>query len=90
MINDTILNKNVQSEIVIDGAEGSYRNTCEPCGTDLCNCVSYHSGKAVMNDSKTQMKIGSNGFPLVIQEEPSKNALGVWQMKVGNLYYYRQ
>lgn len=90
VINDTILNKNVQSEIVIDGAEGSYRNTCEPCGTDLCNCVSYQSGKAVMNDSKTQMKIGSNGYPLIIQEEPTKNAQGVWQMKIGNLYYYRQ
>lgn len=90
VINDTILNKNVQSEIVIDGAEGSYRNTCEPCATDLCNCISYQSGKAVMNDSKTQMKIGSNGFPLNIQEEPSENSQGIWQMKIGNLYYYRQ
>lgn len=90
VIYDTILNKNVQSEIVIDGKDGSFRNTCDPCGTDLCNCISYSAGQAVMNADKTQMKIGSNGFPLTIQKEPYEEPDGTWAMKVGGLIYYRQ
>ena len=31
---DDVLDKMVQSEIVIDGADGSYKNTCEPCNTN--------------------------------------------------------
>ncbi len=90
LIYDTILNKNVMSEIVIDGADGTFSNTCDTSGVDLCNCISYQVGKAVMNTSKTQMKIGSKSYALTIQEEPSVNAIGLWTMKVQNLTYYRQ
>ena len=87
---DSLMVANVQSEIVIEGAEGSFKNTCRPCGTDLCNCVSTYYGKAVMNSTKTQMKIGSsNLYPLNIDKEPTDSA-GVWTMKIQGLTYYRQ
>ncbi len=87
---DSLLDKVVQSEIVIDGADGSYKNTCEPCNTnELCNCVSYQVGKAVMNDTKTQMRIGSNGFVLTIDQEPKINSSGVWTMILKGQTYYR-
>lgn len=87
---DSLLDKIVQSEIVIDGADGSYKNTCEPCNTnELCNCVSFQVGKAVMNDTKTQMKIGSNGYALTIDQEPKINSSGVWTMIIKGQTYYR-
>ncbi|MEN9998055.1 MAG: hypothetical protein RI922_1045 [Bacteroidota bacterium] len=87
---DTILDKIVQSEIVIDGKDGSFKNTCESCNTNqLCNCVSFQVGKAVMNDTKTQMRIGSNGFPLTIDQEPKVNSSGVWTMIIKGQTYYR-
>ena len=87
---DSLLDKTVQSEIVIDGSDGSFKNTCEPCNTnELCNCVSYQVGKAVMNDTKTQLKIGSNGYPLTIEQEPSVNSIGLWTMIIKGQTYYR-
>jgi hypothetical protein len=90
VVYDTILNKNVVSEILIDGADGTYSNTCDPCGVDLCDCISYQVGRAVMNTSKTQMKIGSNSYALTIQDEPSINAIGQWTMIIRNQTYYKQ
>lgn len=90
VVYDTILNKNVASEIVIDGADGTYSNTCDPCGVDLCNCVSSQVGKAVMNTSRTQMKIGSNSYALDIQQEPTVNAFGQTTIIVRNQTYYKQ
>jgi hypothetical protein len=87
---DQLLNTEVMSEIVIDGEDGTFKNACNPCGQDLCNCLNYQVGKAVMNSSKTQMKIGSSGFALAVQEEPNEESNGVWTMKVQNLVYYRQ
>jgi hypothetical protein len=78
------------SEIVIDGADGTYSNTCDSCGVDLCNCVSSQLGKAVMNMSRTQMKIGSNSYALDIQQEPTLNALGQTTIIVRNQTYYKQ
>lgn len=91
VIYDSILNKNILKEIVIDGDEGSFKNTCEPCGTDLCNCVSTQYGKAVMNADKTQMRIGSSSsYVLTIQEEPNIDSTGLWTMKIQGSRYYRQ
>ena len=87
---DEILNTQVTSEIVIQGEDGSFKNACNPCGQELCNCLNYQVGKAVMNSSKSQIRIGSSGFALTIQEEPNEDANGVWKMKVQNLVYYRQ
>ena len=84
------LNNEVMSEIVIQGEDGTFRNACNPCGQDLCNCLNYQAGKAVMNNSKTQLRIGSSGFALTIQEEPNLDSNGVWTMKVQDLRYYRQ
>ena len=78
------------SEIVIDGADGTHSNTCDPCGADLCNCISSQVGKAVMNTSRTQMKIGSNSYALTIQQEPTLNALGQKTIIVRNQTYYKQ
>jgi hypothetical protein len=72
IVYDSILNKNILKEIIIEGDEGSFKNTCEPCGTELCNCVSTQYGKAVMNSNKTQMRIGSSSsYVLTIEEEPN-------------------
>lgn len=90
IIFDTILNMNVRSELIIDGADGSFKNTCSPCGTDLCNCVSNQYGKAVMNSSRTQMRIGSSNYPLRIDDEPYQNSSGIWTMKIQGLVYHRQ
>lgn len=90
-IYDSLLNKSVRSEIVIDGADGKFSNTCDFIDNEFCNCISSSVGKAVMNSSKTQMKIGStSSFPLTIDEEPSVNANGIWTMKIQGLTYYRQ
>jgi hypothetical protein len=85
VVYDTILNSNVVSEILIDGEDGWYKNTCSPCGTDLCNCISTQVGKAVMNTSRS-----SNSLVLTIQEEPNIDTNGVWTMKIQGLRYYKQ
>jgi len=87
---DELLNTEVMSEIVIEGEDGTFKNACNPCGQDLCNCLNYQVGKAVMNSNRTQIRIGSSGFALTIQEEPNLDTSGVWTMKVQNLRYYRQ
>ena len=90
VVYDSVLNSNVLSEIVIDGKDGSFMNTCNPCGVELCNCISSQLGKAVMNSDKTQMQIGSNAYPLTINEEPNVDANGAWTMEIQGLRYYRQ
>lgn len=88
---DTILDKNVISEIIIDGLDGSFKNSCDPCAVNLCNCISTQVGKAVMNSTKSQMRIGSSSaYPLFIDEEPNIDLNGFWTMKIKGLRYYRQ
>ena len=90
VVYDTFLNSNVQSEIVIDGKDGSFMNTCNPCGVELCDCISSQLGKAVVNSDGTQMQIGSNSYPLTINEQPNLDANGEWTMEIQGLRYYRQ
>jgi hypothetical protein len=91
LVYDSNINTNVMCEIIIDGAEGSFKNTCNPCGVDLCNCISSQTGKAVLNSDKTQMKIGSsNALVLSIDEEPNIDSSGLWTMKIRGLRYFRQ
>ncbi len=90
LVYDDILDTEVMSEIVIQGEEGTYKNTCRPCGTDLCDCLNTHVGKAVMNSSRTQMRIGSSNYALRIDEEPNIDGNGAWTMKIQGLRYYRQ
>ncbi len=89
---DSLLNATTMSEILIDGEDGSFKNSCNPCGNqELCNCISVQIGKAVMNSTKTHMKIGSsNSYQLSIDEEPKVDANGVWTMKIQGLKYFRQ
>lgn len=90
LVYDEVLEANVMSEIVIDGEEGSFKNTCRPCSAGLCDCLNTHVGKAVMNSSRTQMRIGSSNYALRIDEEPNIDSSGVWTMKIQGLRYYRQ
>ena len=89
---DSLLNATTMSEILIDGEDGSFKNSCNPCANqELCNCISVQIGKAVMNSTKTHMKIGSsNSYQLSIDEEPKVDANGVWTMKIQGLKYFRQ
>ncbi len=90
---DSFLGDTVRSQIFIEGVNGKFNNTClTECLPDLCGCVSAQGGKAVMNSSKTQMKIGSSSkaITLTINEEPNQDELGKWQMKVNGLVYFRQ
>lgn len=86
---DTLLNSYVQSELVIDGKEGSFKNACQPCGVDLCNCMNVQFGKAVINLTHDQIRIGSGNYPLTINEEPNYQDT-VWVMKLQGLTYYKQ
>lgn len=90
LVYDDILDTEVMSEIVIQGEDGTYKNTCRPCGTELCDCLNTHVGKAVMNSSRTQMRIGSSNYALRIDEEPNVDGNGLWTMKIQGLRYYRQ
>ncbi|MFT5777630.1 MAG: hypothetical protein ACI837_000578 [Crocinitomicaceae bacterium] len=91
LVYDSLLQVNVMNEIVIEGKDGSFKNTCAPCGADLCNCLNSSVGKATMNSSKTHMKIGSsNSYPLEIQEEPNIDSTGTWTMLIHGLRYYKQ
>lgn len=89
---DSLVNVTVTSEIVIDGADGLFNNSCrEVCGENLCDCLSQQVGKAVMNTSKTQMKIGSSSaYPISIEQEPYQDNSGNWVMKVEGLTFYKQ
>jgi hypothetical protein len=89
---DSLVNETVTSEIVIDGADGLFNNSCRQiCGDNLCDCLSQQVGKAVMNTSKTQMKIGSSAaYPITIQQEPYQDNAGNWVMKVEGLTFYKQ
>lgn len=90
LVYDEVLEANVMSEIVIDGEDGSFKNTCRPCSAGLCDCLNTHVGKAVMNSSRTQMRIGSSNYALRIDEEPNIDSSGIWTMKIQGLRYYRQ
>lgn len=88
---DSLLGKSVRSEIIIDGADGKFSNTCDFIDNEFCNCISSSVGKAVMNNDKTQIKIGStNSFPLTVNEEPYVDSNGIWTMKVQGLIFLRQ
>ncbi|OFZ64394.1 MAG: hypothetical protein A3D92_15885 [Bacteroidetes bacterium RIFCSPHIGHO2_02_FULL_44_7] len=87
---DSVLNYISTSEIIINGPDGSYKNSCSTCGTELCACISVQSGKAEMNDTKTEMRMGSKGFGLSIDEEPNIDANGAWTMVIQGLRYYKQ
>lgn len=87
---DSVLQYTTMSEIIIDGADGSYKNSCAICGTDLCNCVSTQVGKAVVDNNHTHMRMGSNGYPLTIDEEPNIDGSGNWTMKVQGQRFYKQ
>lgn len=87
---DSILNYSTLSEIYIGGEDGSFKSTCTPCGDEVCGCAFTQAGKAVMNDDKTQMRMGSNGASLTINEEPNVDSNGVWTMKINSLRYYKQ
>jgi hypothetical protein len=87
---DDVINLSVISEIVNDGADGTFKNACQPCSAGLCDCLNSQVGKAVMNSTRTEMKIGSSGYPLRIDEEPAIDSNGVWTMKIQGLRYYRQ
>lgn len=87
---DSVLNYVSTNEILIDGANGSYKNSCATCETELCGCLSVQSGRAEMNDTKTQMRLGSNGVGLSIDEEPNIDVNGEWTMVIQGLRYYKQ
>ena len=90
---DSFVNDTVRSQILIDGSDGKFNNTClDDCLPNLCGCISTQAGKAEMNSSKTQMKIGSaqGAQPLTINQEPYQEADGTWKMEVNNLVYTRQ
>lgn len=93
IVYDSLLNANVQSQIKIDGPDGFYNGICEVCSDGgYCNCLTVHTGKAVMNSDRTEMKIGSGGntYPLRIEEEPNIDSDGNWTMKVQGLRFYKQ
>lgn len=90
---ESLLNDTVQNQIVIKGGDGIFNNMCpELCLPDLCGCVNIQSGKAVMNSSKTEMKIGSaqGTQPLRINKEPFQDEFGKWKMEVNELSYTKQ
>jgi len=93
VIYDSTLQINVQSQLKIEGEDGLYKGICQPCadGT-FCSCIANHAGKAVMNSTKTEMKIGTGGntYPLKIDEEPNIGSDGKWTMKIEGLRFYRQ
>lgn len=88
---DTNLDEIVGSEIIIEGADGAFNSTClDTCSENLCNCLTQQSGKAVMNSSKTEMKIGSSStYSLTVDEEPNIDTNNVWTMKIEGLRYYK-
>lgn len=91
-ITDSTINEVVGSEIVIDKRDGIFNNTCkDTCGERLCDCVSYQSGRALINFDKNRIKIGSQStYTLLINKEPYQDANGKWMMVIENLTYYKQ
>jgi hypothetical protein len=90
---ESLLNDSVQNQISINGGDGIFNISCpDLCLPDLCGCLNLQSGKAVMNSSKTQMKIGSaqGGQPLRINKEPYQDEFGTWKMEVNELVYTKQ
>lgn len=87
-----LYNETTTSEIVIDKKDGIYNYACtEICAPRLCNCISKQSGKAVINSTHTQMKVGSaNSYPVTINTEPYQDASGIWHMKVNDEEYTKQ
>ena len=87
---DSVLQYITMSELIIDGADGSYKNSCAICSAELCNCVSTQVGKAVVDNNRTHMRMGSNGYPLSIDEEPNVDGNGNWTMKIQGQRFYKQ
>lgn len=87
---DSTLNETLVSEIILDGKEGAYYNSCrDTCGENLCDCIVVQTGKAVMNSSKDQMKFGSSNYPVSIQQEPTLDPNGNWFMIIDNKTFYK-
>jgi len=92
VINDTLINEAIRSELIFDEKDGTYNNGCKDvCDDQLCDCVSQQSGRALVSFDKTLIKIGSsNSLTLSIDELPHQVTGGAWEMKIGGLVYYKQ
>jgi hypothetical protein len=81
----------VANEIVIKSNDAAYRYSCETvCAPNLCDCLGQQTGKPVINDGHTLIRIGSKYQPLSLDTEPYQDAQGNWVMQVGGLTYYKQ
>lgn len=89
---DPVLTTNVRSELIFEGNDGLFNNTCRDTCTDrLCDCISTNSGKAVLNTSKDQMRIGSSQpVTLSIEQEPLQDASGDWTIIINGLTYHKE
>jgi hypothetical protein len=87
---DTTLNETLVSEIILEGKEGAYYNSCrDTCGNNLCDCIVVQTGKPVMNSTKDQMKFGTSSYPVSIQQEPTLDPNGNWFMIIDNKTFFK-
>lgn len=88
---DPVLGENVRSELVFEKEDGLFNNTCkDTCDNRLCGCISTNSGKAVINSSHDQMRLGSSQpVTLSIDQEPLQDANGEWTIIVNGLTYHK-
>ncbi len=87
---DSIINETVVNEIIIEGKDGAYYNSCrDTCAEKLCDCIVIQTGRAVMNNSKDQLKFGSRNYAISIQQEPKIDSNGNWSMIIDNKTFFK-
>jgi len=92
IVTDNISGAQQQSYMIIDGKKSEFGLTCNPsCGLS-CDCVRLVNGRAIVNSSKTKLRIGysRNSLTLTIDQEPIKDSNGDWTCKLNGTIFYKQ
>lgn len=91
IITDDITGAQEQSYMVIGKEHNEFGLSCQPNCVG-CDCVRFVEGRAVINSSKTKLRIGysRNSLTLTIDQEPIEDANGNWTCKLNGTIFYKQ
>lgn len=88
---DDITGAQEQSYMVIGKEHNEFGLSCQPNCVG-CDCVKFVEGKAVVNSSKTKLRIGisRNSLTFDITKEPYQDSNGNWMCELDGVVYYKQ
>ena len=80
-----------QSYMIIGKEHNEFGLSCQTNCVG-CDCLKFVEGKAVVNTSKTKLRIGisRNSLTFTITKEPYQDVDGNWMCELDGVVYYKQ